>query len=484
MTVANKSAEKFVYVLAMLAICLVFSGCASVTQKKEMSKFNNLYCNGDYLAASETQIKKSKMEENKTIKSSELLPALQSAASLRAAKKYDKSTAMFDQCEEIIKVHNEQLLMNGVASNVGATLVNDAVLDYRGTEYDGIMVNTYKALNFWQMGQKDLARVEFNRALDRQRRAKERFSAEIKKQKESLKKKQEEENKKALARGKDAPTVDIAKNTNNPEIDNILKDKYSTLYEYKTYPNFVNPLTTYVSSLFFMSEGEIEKASSLMKETYGMVDGNTFVYQDFSNLEKMSDGEKNFKHYTWVIFENGLGPEIEELRVDLPILLFTEKVKYTGIALPKLKFRKKACAHINLRVSDKETVKTTTLSSMDRVVQTEFKKKYPTIVTRAIVSSLFKTYAQYVAQKELGDLGGFAAALYQITTTSADIRMWTALPKEFQLAKIETPANGILTLDSPDARLVTIEIPKDSNSLVYVKLPSSGASLAYDVIKM
>ena len=46
------------------------------------------------------------------------------------------------------------------------------------------------------------------------------------------------------------------------------------------------------------------------------------------------------------------------------------------------------------------------IASMDRVVQTEFKKRYPMILSRAIASTLIKTYAQYYAQQELGDLGG------------------------------------------------------------------------------
>jgi len=450
-------------------------------QKKNLADFNNLYCAGHYNEAANIELKK---KGEKKSDPSKLLQSLQAAAALRYAQQYQQSSAMFDECEEIIKHHNEQVMAIGVAANIGATLVNDAVLDFRGAEYDGIMVNTYKAINFWQMGDKDLARVEFNRALDRQRRAKELFAAEIEKQKEELTKKQEKENKKAQAENKNVPKMNIDKNVNNPEIDKILREKYSNLYAFKSYPDFINPFTTYVAGLFFMSEGDYSKAATLLKEAYGMVEGNPVVSDDFASAEKMLDGQKDCKNYTWVIFENGLCPVKEEFRVDLPILLFTDKVKYTGIALPKLNLREQAYVHLVLKNSGKTVCQTSMLASMDRVVQTEFKKRYPTIVSRAVVSALIKTYGQYLAQKKYGDLGGFAVALYQAATTSADIRMWTALPKEFQLAKVKTPKDGILYIETPAGDTISVEVPKNNNSLVYVKIPTYGANAVYDIIKM
>ena len=468
------------YLIALLLI-LFTSGCASMAHKKELSAFNDLYSSGQYIEAANTEIKE---KGEKKANPSKLLQSLQAAAALRYAQQYQQSSSLFDECEDIIKHHNEQIMAADAASNVGAVLVNDAVLDYRGREYDGVMVNTYKALNFWKEGKNDLARIEFNRALDRQRRAKERFAAEIAKLKEDLAKKQEEENKKAQAKNNNVPLMDINKNVENPEIDSILQEKYSNLYEFKTYPDFINPFTTYIAGLFFMSEGDYSKSTTLLKEAYGMVDNNSTVADDFATVEGMIGEQKNNIQHTWIIFENGLGPEIKEFRVDLPILLFTDKVKYTGIALPKLIFRDQAFSHLTINTSTNKAVQTSVLSSMDRVVQTEFKKRYPATVTRAITSTLIKTFVQYYAQKEFGDLAGFAAALYQGATTAADIRIWTALPKEFQIAKINTPNNGVIILETPTGGKINVTVPQNSNSLVYIKIPTSGAKIVYDVISM
>src|SRR3546814_2844605 len=71
-----------------------------------------------------------------------------------------------------------------------AVLVNDNVMPYSPAVYDTVMLNTYKALNFWQQGDYDNARIEWNRTDDRQRRASEHFESEIDKQRDEIKKEQ------------------------------------------------------------------------------------------------------------------------------------------------------------------------------------------------------------------------------------------------------------------------------------------------------
>lgn len=466
----------------LVFMCLCFGCVSTMVQTKNLREFNDLYACGHYLEAADVGIKK---KGQKKTKPSSLLQSLQAASALRCASQYEKSSALFDECEVIIKEHNEKILAADAVSNIGAVLVNDSVLDYRAQEYDGVMLNTYKALNFWQDGKNDMARIEFNRALDRQRRAKERFAAEIEKLKEDIEKKQEEQNAKAQQENKKAlSTANIQKAANNPEIESILKKKYSSLYEFKTYPDFINPFTTYLAGLFFMAEKDFSKASTLLKEAYGMLENNPVVEDDFARLEGVVGDNEEKGFFTWVVFENGLGPEKEEFRVDLPILLFTDKVKYTGIALPRLKFRQEAYSHLTVNNGQSELGRTCSLASMDRVVQTEFKKRYQSVVIRAVTSTAVKTVGQYMAQKEFGDLGGFAMAIYQGATTSADIRIWSALPKEFQIAKIKTPGCGSITLTTPAGENYDVSIPNDRNSLVYVKIPAKGTRATLDVIEM
>ncbi|MBR2159568.1 MAG: hypothetical protein IJ964_06370, partial [Campylobacter sp.] len=67
-------------------------------------------------------------------------------------------------------------------------LLNESFADYDGNLYERIMVNVYKGLNFMSLGDFANARVEFNRALIRQDRAKDYFAAQIAAAKEELEK--------------------------------------------------------------------------------------------------------------------------------------------------------------------------------------------------------------------------------------------------------------------------------------------------------
>lgn len=83
------------------------------------------------------------------------------------------------------------------------------------------------------------ARVEFNRALDRQRRAKDTFKKEIDKKIISLKKQDENLTKIAL----DSKSVKTVTDVYDKGI----------FLNFKAYPDFVNPFATYMSALFFYS---------------------------------------------------------------------------------------------------------------------------------------------------------------------------------------------------------------------------------------
>ena len=122
---------------------------------------------------------------------------------------------------------------------------------------------------------------------------------------------------------------------------------------------------------------------------------------------------------------------------------------------------------------------------MDRVIQTEFKKDFKGILTRAIISATSKAVAQYALSKN-GDGGTQVASLlvaaYSFATTAADVRIWTTLPKDFQVARLDIPENRRITISPPGGQSFQIEIPPCNNSLVYVKIPFRQAKPVYDII--
>jgi len=451
----------------LLAICSLlslpfFAGCN--VPKEHLTAFNKHFINLDY--ENSALYAQKKIGRQKNPKGEDLLWALQLAGVERIRADYGKSTEYFDKAEQMLKFYDEK---SEIGDAVGATLASDNVTPYKGQEYDGIMVNTYKALNFMAEGRMDLARVEFNRALDRQRRAKEKFSKEINKLKTEMEQKKQNDFTK--------------QNVENPKTLELLNQKYPNLYNFQAYPDFVNPFTTYLAGIYFNLAGDHDKAVYLLKESCGMVSDNAYIAEDLNITEQILDGKGKLENTVWLIFENGLGPIKKEFRLDIPLFIATNKIKYIGIALPRLDFREKAYPYLLAEVDGKD-FKTSPVADMDRVVQTEFSKEYNGILTRAIVSATAKAIAQYVLQEQgsnAASLVSLAVAVYSFASTAADVRIWTTLPKDFQVARFNKPKNGVLKITAGDS-VLNVNIPHCNNAIVYVRIIANQAPAVCEVM--
>ena len=449
--------------LAVLAT-LIVSGCNP--QRDRLAEFDGLIASVKYdqsLDFSQKYIK-----DKPTPARNDLLWTLQAAAVQRLIKDHQASTASFDRSEDMIKYFDEQAKLGDSAKS---TVVNENAIPYRGYSYDAIMVNTYKALSFMASGDNEYARIEFNRLLDRQRRAKIEYNKEIQKLKEEL---QEKKSKGGLEE----------KNANNPEIDKLISQKYPSLTQFEAYPDFVNPFSTYMAGLFFTLVGDSEKGRDLLKETKGMVPDNDYITADFVAADKTAASQSKISGNVWVIFENGMGPVKEEFRIDIPLFVATEKILYTGIALPKLKFRNQAWTHLDV-VSNDKIYQSSVIASMDRVIQTEFDKSFKMTLTRAIIATTAKAVAQYAIQKQNNSSSSFLTILmaaYTAATTTADVRIWTMLPKDFQVAAAPLPENGKILVKSPQGQTYAIDIEPCDNAIVYIKVLYNNQHPVYDVI--
>lgn len=454
----------FLFAILSIFSLIFFSGCNA--PKKDLESFNKYLKEFDYVNSAAFAEKK--ICKGKNPKGEDLLWALQLGTVERFQRDYTKSTESFDKAEEMLKFYDEQSRITDVISS---TVASDNLIPYRGEEYDGIMVNTYKALNFMVEGKTDLARVEFNRALDRQRRAKEKFSEEISKIESEL----EHNQQSSLSRS----------NVENPRVHELLVQKYPNLYNFEAYPDFVNPFTTYLAGIYFNLVGDHSKAIDLLKESYGMVQDNTYIAEDLAMTEEILEGNGELKDMVWLIFENGLGPVREEFRIDLPLFVATSRIQYVGIALPRLEFREKAHSYL-VAETDGERYQTQLVSDIDKVVQTEFSKDYTGILTRAIMSATVKAAAQYAITEQNSGSGAaiasIAMATYSFLSTAADVRIWTSLPKNFQVARFKKPKDGKLTITPSGPILLDIDIPECNNALVYIRIITDQAMPIYEVM--
>jgi hypothetical protein len=397
-----------------------------------------------------------------------LLWQLQEATLDRLLGQYRTSNAGFDRCEQAFKYYELENL--GIASGKTAVTVlsNDSLRPYSGEQYDRIMVNVYKALNFAALGDHEDARVEFNRALQRQVRAKERFAAEIARNQREVSR---EEASQGASPGNTERTMEDAKT------QAILARQYSNLDQFQAYPDFVNPFATYAAGLYFLLQGDHNKALDILKEAHGMLPDNPIVADDFAAAQ----ANRRVLGRVYVLFENGMVPARNETRVDLPLFIVTSHVRYAGIALPTLMPRPRAFPYLDI-VSNGATTRTGPLASMDAVVAAEFRKDLPMVVSRAVASAIAKAALQYMAQRQLGDLAGILAAGYSAISTAADQRTWSSLPKEFQLGVATMPTDGRLVLRRPGSAEIVVPLPSCANAIVSVRIPRADALPAVQII--
>ena len=434
----------------LLFIAVFFSGCVAVTG------------HGDSLQTFEKELKNSTcnysfVEEKIEDKDDVILWASQGGSLARNCFDYQKSNLYFDKVEELYKSNVDlQSNVSRTGESASTILVNNNVNDYKGNVYETVMLNTYKGLNFMAIDDFDNARVEFNRALDRQRRAKEYFNSEIKKEKQ---KNQKDKNyNKAQNRYTQKAIYDVYKDTFDG---------------FELYPDFVNPFTTYLSGIFFFLDGDYEKARHLLKESMSMQPNNKQIKSDF---ELIKNPKKN-KNYAWIIYEAGESMARREIRINIPLFIFTNKVYYTGIALPKLYSRDSSYKYI--QVNNQQS---TVVSDMDKIINTEFEKRFSQVALEATMNLIAKTYIQYELNKS-GSLGGIAGMFYQSLTNRTDVRSWTALPENFQSMRVELNENLVIIKDDKKNVISTVEVEKDRNVLIYIKSSSKGSIKVHKIIK-
>src|SRR3546814_14287350 len=93
---------------------------------------------------------------------------------------------MLDGAENLMKADVTRNMLASGANQTMAVLVNDNVMPYSPAAYDTVMLNTYKALTFWQQGEPDNARVEWYLTHDLHPRASQTSPSELPKQRDAI----------------------------------------------------------------------------------------------------------------------------------------------------------------------------------------------------------------------------------------------------------------------------------------------------------
>jgi len=455
-----------------LIMAVVLTGCRTYNER---NRFGAPLLRGDLVTAE----KEAKTTADKAVGGKdEIIWRLEQATILRTAGKYDESNQAFEQAQAKIDRYAEEARVK-LGAETAAMFSNQANVPYRGRAYDGIMLNTYRALNFLAKHDPDKARVEIIRAYQRQQDAVADNRRRIEKTEEALKKEKEQKR--------------IEQAQQNPVFQGSVKQTYSNLDTMKVYSDFVNPFTVYLDGLIFMASGvdasDLERARKSFERVAAFTDNNRFVKADLDRMEALGRGEA-LEKLTYVIFENGRAPVRDQVRIDIP--LFFTRLSYIGASFPKLELQGGQLS--GLQVTAGGTNETTALlASMDSVIAQDFKSELPSIITKTIAATVIKGTAGYALNEMANQQGGSTAglisqigtALYQLSVNIADLRTWTTLPKEFQICRIPTPPDRKVELraaGSSQHSIVTLD--EGLVNLIYVRSISASGPMFVSQMKL
>ena len=143
---------------------LLATGCKTYQQKNQVIRY---WHHGDLTNAVVAATKAGQKNANNK---DAVIWRLEQGAVLRANGQFEDSNKAFDAAQEKMDDYAQKAKVR-LGQETGALLSNQAELDYEGRAYDGIMLNTYKALNYLALGEPEKARPELIRAYQRQQDA-------------------------------------------------------------------------------------------------------------------------------------------------------------------------------------------------------------------------------------------------------------------------------------------------------------------------
>ena len=471
--------------LAMAALaCACAAGCR--TTKDVLNDYEAALSGGDYeKPVQETSELAAKKD------GSQLLWQLLAGGALYMADDKDRALSMFDAAEDAMHENDATSVFAKGGEGALAMMTNDRAFDYDGGGQDRIFTCLYKAVDYMASGRRDAARTELNRAGQHQENwlweRRKDIAAAAEKMKEDANAYEKQNNSKSEDRDKQvAGVLGDATFRSQIQAQCNFDPASSGNLDALAPKDYMNVYAEHVTGVFRWLSGD--GARNYLKDVATLAAENPVVARDYADVDR---GIRP-SNQVWIYVEDGLCPCREEWRLDLPLGLLPfvgGYVIYAGMALPYLRERAHGAVNWSV-VASGQNMPMSQLANVDALIKTEYDVYMRGALTREITRTIVKIGAQValgVTADKVSDWrtqlalrasqAGVAAGA--ATTTAADLRSWTALPKTVKVARVDRPADGRLEV-AADGQLIQLEVPA-GNTMVFIRKPGPSA---YPVVKM
>jgi len=416
-----------------------------------------------------------------------LMWRLMAASAHDLAGDTDSALAEFDVAEDKMIENDQSSVFAQSVDAANAMMLNDKYFPYDGGGQDRIFTCLYKAVGYGTKGDFTAARTELNRAAQHQEnwlweRRKDLAAADERLAKESA----EYAKEKGEGHGQDEGQSNIAVQNamKDGSFGNTVKEAFgfdiftSGVLDQLKPADYQNPYVSHVCGVFRWLDGDGD-GRGFLKDVLSLRPGNSVAKRDFEECDR---GVKP-ANQVWVYVEDGLAPEREAWRIDLPLALIPyagRYVKYAGLSLPRLLERPSAAKEWSVGGEKMQP-----LANIDALAKVE----YDVYMRGALAREITRTVVDVGVQVALGVAADntkdwktqtalvasqYAVAAYSAARRGADTRCWPTLPKTVYVSHVARPSDGRLSIAADGGNAAEVVLP-EGNSMVFVRKPSAAA---------
>jgi uncharacterized protein len=421
-------------VLPVCALALVVAGCGQTAMVQATAQVRSYMLQGNYNAALAT-LRQSK--EQKSFKEQDrVVYWMNEGMLLHLTGQYDASNKVLEQAEQ----RSAELFTKSFSKEyIKASVTSDAAKDYRGEDYECVMMNVIKALNFLALKKYDSARVEA-------RKINEKLALyNTKYQKKNV------YNQDAFAHWLTGLLYETEKSYDDARISYV---KALDVYKNEFAGNYGSTVPSFLGE-------DVVRASILSKSSED-------VEKYKKELGASGESARSLKRHGEVILVhfNGEGPSKTDYFINCYFEsavawwcdaepggeFMTKKTITVGkgtaikVAFPQLIIRQPQTAAATLSVGS-ATAQSEVVEPISAIATKYLRDKMPEVyksmIIRVITKALLTKGAEAAGEKAGGGLLGFAAktatSVTMQATEEADKRTWMTLPSRIEVARVIVP---------------------------------------------
>jgi hypothetical protein len=392
-----------------VVLALALNGCVSARMSDVDS--NIAFRDGRYAEASD-RLRKGLAEQGEQGKD-ELLYLLDLGLVLHTSGQFEESNRYFLKADQVAEIKD----YTSLSQEAGTLLTSDNIKDYKGEDFENVLISTYLAMNYALLGDHENALVEARRV---NRKLYRMVTEGKRKYKQS-----------AFARYLSAILYETQSDYADAYID------YKKVYELEpAFPGLGRDL---------WRTGRLAGFREDLKKW-----DREYELSEEDHVQARQFGPKSAKGEIIVLYENGLSP------IKRPNPQFQE--------IPKFYPRFNPVSQANVLVNGSELAKTEVLQDIERTAIENLDEKYAGLIAKKIAGVVAKEFiGDQLAKRTGNELVGFLAKAYFYLSDQADVRSWNLLPRDLQLARIPVEAGSyevqVVPIGSSPLPAKKVEVP-------------------------